>query len=194
MTFKRVFAGMAAVLALMLVSGCARIVSVAEVLQQPLDSSVYTACNIWFQDPNNISSVNYQKGGRFIPMGTKIEVLEADERKIVFKDDLDNQFTIHYDKQMMMTPIEQYILQIFTLKNREVMLEGVDPEVVRDIDKGLIVKGMSRPEVMMACGPPPKYRTPDLNNTTWIYFLDRNKTYRVIFSGRYVETLMSIND
>lgn len=194
MTFKRAFTGMAIALALILVSGCARIVSVAEVLQQPIDSSVYTACNIWFQDPHNISSVNYQKGGRFIPLGTRIHVEEADESQIVFKDDQGNQFTIRYDKQMMMTEIEQYIQQIFTLKNREEMLEGVDSEVVMDIEKGLVTKGMSRAEVKMACGPPPKYRTPDLNNTTWIYFIDRNKTYRVIFSGRYVETLMSIND
>ncbi len=178
----------------LLASGCARIVSVAEALQQPVDGKVYLGCNIWYQDPNDISSVNYQKGGRFIRFGTEIEVVEADECKIVFKDTGGNQYTIKYDRDMMMLPIQDYIRQVFTLKSKAELTKDMEPEFLDAIERGVIIRGMTRAEARMACGPPPAFRTPDQLNSTWVYFLEKNMTYRVIFSGTQVEMIMNIND
>lgn len=180
--------------AVLLAGGCARIVSVAEALQQPVDGRIRLACNIWYQDPGNISSANYQQGGRYLRFGTEIEVIEADEKQIAFKDMDGNRYTIRYDREMMMLPIQNYIREIFTLKSKEEMTAGIEPEFLDAIERGTVIRGMTRAEVKMACGPPPAFRTPDQLNSTWIYFLDRNKTYRVIFSGSQVEMLMSIND
>lgn len=178
----------------LLAGGCARIVSVAEALQQPVDSKIYLACNIWYQDPGNISCVNYQQGGRFIRFGTEIEIVEADECKIVFKDTGGSQYTLRYDKDMMMLPIQNYIREVFSIRSKDEMTEGIEPEFLDAIERGNVIRGMTRAEVKMACGPPPAFRTPDQMNNTWIYFLEKNKTYRVIFSGRQVEMTMSIND
>lgn len=175
-------------------AGCARVVSVAEVLQQPKEAKIFTAYNIWYQDPTNISSVNYQKGARFIPLGTEIEIIEADEQKIVFKDNADIKFTIYFDRSMMMIPIQNYIRQIFTLKNKAEQTAGLSKEVLQNIERGIVIENMTRDEVRLVCGPPPAFRTPDSSNATWIYFLDVNETYRVIFGDKRVKVIMNIND
>lgn len=178
----------------LLTGGCARIVSVAEALQQPVDSKIYLACNIWYQKPADISSVNYQQGGRYIRFGTEINVIDANENCINFKDLDGNRYTIRYDKDMMMLPIQNYIREIFTLKSKAEMTKGIEPDFLDAIERGSVIRGMTRAEVKMACGPPPAFRTPDQMNSTWIYFLDKNKTFRVIFSGSQVEMIMSLND
>ncbi|MDD2404058.1 MAG: hypothetical protein PHV75_06535 [Victivallaceae bacterium] len=179
---------------LLLGVGCTRIVSVAEALQQPKGGRIFTAHNIWYQDPENISAVNYQKGGRFISQGTEVEMIEATEKKIVFKDMAGIKFTINYDKSMMMIPIQNYIRQTFTLKSKAEQLDGLSAQVIQNIERGIVIEGMTRDEVRLTCGPPPTFRTPDPNNATWIYFLDVNETYRVIFGDKRVKVIMNIND
>ena len=191
---RKMFFALSCVALLLAGAGCARIISVAEALQQPKEAKIFTAYNIWYQDPANISSVNYQKGARFIPIGTEIEIIEADEQKIVFKDKDDFKFTLHFDRSMMMIPIQDYIRQTFTLKSKTEQVEGLSPQALQNIERGIVVERMTRDEVKMVCGPPPAFRTPDISNATWIYFLDVNETYRVIFGDKRVKVIMNIND
>ena len=62
-----VIAAAAAVLA-----GCADPVVFAEVFQLEEDQKLYTAYNIWYTNPEEISCLNIQQG-TFIPIGTEIE-------------------------------------------------------------------------------------------------------------------------
>ena len=67
-------------------SGCVEPVVFAEVFQLKKDQKIYTACNIWYTDPENIDCRNIQQGS-FIPVGTEIEPVGTDEwsEKITFK-------------------------------------------------------------------------------------------------------------
>lgn len=191
---RKMFFALSCAALLLAGAGCARVISVAEVLQQPKESKIFTAYNIWYQDPANISAVNYQKGARFIPIGTEIEIIEADEQKITFKDQAGIKFILHFDRSMMMIPIQDYIRQTFTLKNKAEQTAELTPKVLQNIERGIIIENMTRDEVKMVCGPPPAFRTPDPSNATWIYFLDVNETYRVIFGDKRVKVIMNIND
>lgn len=173
--------------------GCAREVIVPEVLQQPLNSKIYTKCNIWYQNPDKISAVNIQKG-KFLQFGSEVEVVEATERRIIFKDLKGIQYTIKFDDQLMMVPVETYLRQILTLSDKAEQIKGIDPAVVSKLEKGIVTAGMNRREVLLAYGAPAAFRTPTLENSTWIYWIDDNSTIRVVFRADKVKTILNLND
>ncbi len=183
----------AAAVAVALVSGCAREVIVPEVLQQPQNSKVYTKCNIWYQTPDKISAVNIQKG-KFIPFGTEVEIVDATESRIIFKDMKGVQYRIKFDDSLMMIPVETYIRQILTLSDKAEQVKGLDPAVVSKLEKGIVTAGMTRREVLLAYGTPAAFRTPTLENSTWIYWIDDNSTIRVVFRADKVKTILNLND
>ena len=183
----------AAVMAAAFFSGCARDVIVPEVLQQPVNSKVYTKCNIWYQNPDKISAVNIQKG-KFLPFGSEIEVVEASDSKVVFKDMKGIQYRIKFDDSLMMIPVETYIRQIFTLSDKAEQVKDIDPAVVSKLEKGIVTAGMTRSEVLLGYGTPAAFRTPTLENSTWIYWIDDNSTIRVVFRADKVKTILNLND
>ncbi len=183
----------AAVMAVAFFAGCARDVIVPEVLQQPVNSKVYTKCNIWYQNPDKISAVNIQKG-KFLPFGSEIEVVEASDSKVVFKDMKGIQYRIKFDDSLMMIPVETYIRQIFTLSDKAEQVKDIDPAVVSKLEKGIVTAGMTRSEVLLGYGTPAAFRTPTLENSTWIYWIDDNSTIRVVFRADKVKTILNLND
>lgn len=184
---------MAAALAVAFIAGCAREIVVPEVLQQPANSKVFTKCNLWYQDPESIPCTNIQKG-TFIPFGTEIEIVKATGSRIVFKDMRGIEYRIKFDDQLMMIPIQTYIKQIFTLSNKATLIKGMTPSVVAKLEKGIVTSGMTRNEVLLGYGTPVAFRTPTLENSTWIYFIDDNATIRVVFRAEKVKTILNIND
>ena len=71
--FLSVFVAAAAVI---LGTGCTEPVVFSEVFQQGENEKLYTAYNIWYTDPEDISCLNIQQG-TFIPVGTEIEPVET---------------------------------------------------------------------------------------------------------------------
>ncbi|QSH41476.1 hypothetical protein P0136_07845 [Lentisphaerota bacterium ZTH] len=191
--FRRFLLALCSLAVLILFAGCANQIVVPEVLQQPLNGKIYTKSNIWYQNPAQISSLNYQTG-RIIPFGTEVIPVKATDYLLVFKTKDGQQYTILFDPQLMLVPMRVYIKQMFTLKPREDYIEGMNKEVVATMLKGLIKRGMTKKQVIMTCGLPPACRTPSTMNSTWIYYLDKNRTFRVVFRGQKVKAIININD
>jgi hypothetical protein len=173
--------------------GCARDLQVSEVLQQPLGSKLYTKCNLWYQNPDDISCKNIQNG-KFIPFGTPIEVTTANQYRLIFKDTQGIEYRINYDRQLMMEPMQSFMRQIISIQDKNELIKGIAPEVVSKIEKGIVTPGMTRKEVLLAYGKPPVFRTPTLDNSTWIYWIDEASTIRVVFRADKVKVILNIND
>ena len=173
----------AAASALFLLTSCARTVIPEEVLQIPEFTPVYTAFNLWYDAEGVMTSANIQKGS-ILPFGTEIEFVEADTDRIIFKRVSDGKiFKLKYSLDRTLVPIEQYIRRAFVLKNRKELTIGVRPTILEKISRGIVEKGMTRNEVLLAYGPPPPMRTPSESVDTWIYWTDDGVTKRVIFFG-----------
>ena len=78
MYLKKLFVFCAAATAALL-TGCARDVVIPEVMKLPVDGYIYTRCNIWFTNPEDISCLNYQEG-RILPIGSEIVPVSATEK------------------------------------------------------------------------------------------------------------------
>ena len=191
-TFLTVIFAAAAVI----LGGCAspEPVVFAEVLQQKLDDKIYTACNIWYTDPAGIDCRNVQQGS-FIPLGTEITPVSADNttRKITFKAQ-GKTFTINFKSGIRLCTMRDYIAQTFTAAAPEEIFKDIPANVRRRIERGEVVPGMTRPQVLLAYGPPPAARTPDTRNETWIYWVSDTQTIRLVFRGDTVRQILNLAD
>ncbi|MBN1864187.1 MAG: hypothetical protein JW808_04740 [Victivallales bacterium] len=179
---KTLIAGLATGVAAVF-SACVTPVNISEALQLPESAKLYTSYNIWYEIPWNISSLNYQRG-KMIPVGTEIKLLGADSSKIQFQVlSTGNSYTIEYHEKWAMKPVEEFLKEFVTTKDRSEQTEGISPEVRKNILNGIVEKGMTRNEVEMAFGPPSPHRTPSKDLSTWIYWDSRFVTKRVIFKG-----------
>ncbi len=176
----------------LLLAGCTDPVVFSEVFQQQVDQKIYTACNLWYTNPEEISCLNIQEG-KFIPIGTEI----VPERttywgdKIIFRDTAGQQYTIKFDPGYRITSMNDYIAQTFTTQTPEQLFEGISPAAAARIRRGEVVPGMTRREVLLAYGHPAAIRTPNLRNESWIYWTAPNRTVRVVFRGDNVRNILN---
>lgn len=214
----------------LLLNGCSTpLLDVPKILEVSANARLYTAYNIWCENPAEISSLNYQKG-KIIPFGTEVSIKEAAEDRIVFEIvPSGGEYTISYLKEYtfripkeeylkrwewvsteqffrrLVSPkehnekywilkreveyrkgyesvsIDDFIRNLFTTKNLAGQSEGLSPENLRKLQSGIVEPGMTKKEVLMAYGYPPTYRTPSLDEDTWIYLPDRFVSLRVVF-------------
>lgn len=180
------------VLTAMLFSGCVNVEPVvfAEVFQQGRDEKIRTAYNIWYTDPQNIDCRNVQTGS-FIPAGTVIEPVSTDafDEKITFKA-AGRTFVINFDNGIRLCTMRDFIAYTFTKKPLDEQLKDAGDKAKLRIVRGEVVPGMTRKEVLLAWGPPPAMRTPDVKNDTWIYWISDSKTIRLVFRGDVVRQVL----
>lgn len=170
-----------------LLSGCqTRTIVPEEVLQLPTHAAVYTAYNLWYENPENLTTDNIQKG-TLIPFGTEVRILSMTDSSIVFQAN-GKTFTLHYDDGRTMMPIEEFAKQLFTTSVAVEMAGGVSPAAFEKMRRGIIEKGMTKQNVITTYGPPSKIRTPNQLSDSWIYWVDRVKSKRVIFRNGKVLT------
>lgn len=181
--------------ALLLLAGCADPVVFSEVLQMKVGDKVYTACNLWYEDAENIDCRNIQRGS-FIPVGTEIIPVRTTgfSEKIVFKDTKGKVYTINFSEDYRLCSMSDYISSTFTVKPREEQLKGIPPKVRSRILRGEVVPGMTPGQVQLAYGLPPAIRTPDLRNDSWFYFVNKSDTIRVVFRGGFVRNVLNFNE
>ncbi len=177
-------------LAALLFCGCAKEIIVAEALQLPVGETVYLKCNIWYQNPDDISSLNYQTG-RILPFGHEVMPLSASEKHVSFKDASGVVFTIKFDAESMMIPVQEYIRRIFTTTPPFEWLKGIPVTTVDRIMAGQVVPGMTREEVILSFGHPAAGRTPSLSENSYLYYLSPDKVIYVVFQGDVVRQVIA---
>jgi hypothetical protein len=182
--------------ATVILCGCSDPVVFAEALQMRKEDKVYTKYNLWYTDPKDISCLNIQSGS-FIPIGTEIIPMYTKSGifsdSICFKDTAGREYTINFDTGHRMVPMRDYIAYTFTTTPREELLKDVPEVICSRVLRGEVMPGMNQKQVLLAYGPPPAIRTPDLRNESWIYWIGKDKTIRLVFRGDKVVNVININ-
>lgn len=190
------FLGCLAVLSVIAIlgGGCAsRKINCREVLETSASHAIYTNQNFWYEDPTDISSLNYQSG-EILPFGTMVEIVGATEKTVSFRPSGDGRvFTINFYPEWEMMTMEDYIRNILTVKDAAMQREGLSsPEALALAEKGKVKVGMTRADVLKAYGWPSKSRTPYMAQDTWVYWLTPIKSKRVVFKGEKVIAVLEI--
>ena len=189
---KKLILFIAALVSVIMIAGCitGKKLEYTKVLQVSDDTPLYTAYNIWYEIPWEISSINYHKG-KIIPFGEPIKILSIEGNVIKFKRlSNGNQYSIVYHERFGLKPVEEFVKQVFTTKDRKTLAQGISPSVLKKINAGIVEKGFTRKEVELTYGPPSPHRTPLKEGNTWIYWKNRFATMRVVFNKDKVESLI----
>lgn len=192
----RMWLAMAAVL---LVAGCADPVVFSEVFQQKVGEEIRTRYNLWYGNPKEISSLNIQQGS-FLPVGSRIEPVGIRHHPVsgiddvIFRDEGGREYVIKFDPGYRLNTVRDFVAMTFTTEGADTLFQGISEPVRNRILRGEVVPGMTRREVMLAYGPPPAVRTPDLRSETWFYWITPSETVRVVFRGDKVRNVLKIDE
>jgi len=186
--------------------GCACHVSMPEVLQQPQSSQIRTRYHIWYTDAENISVLNYMEGD-FIPAGTVIEPIQVSrgtydiwgtvsvvDGTIKFRTPADGrEYTMRYDANLTMMPIENFIRQLFTVEGAETIYADVPADELERVKAGRLEKNMHKSSVLVVLGPPAKSRTTEMTNQSWLYWKNRDIVFRLIYRGDKIRQIGALD-
>lgn len=165
--------------------------SVYDIFQVPATTRIYLNSNHWYTDPLAMDSFNYQKG-KILPFGTEVVDVTYDDDSVSFvAKDTGTKFRIQLKKDYSMITIEQYIKSIFMVKNPAEIELSIKPTVYEKITRGVVERGMTKKEVVIAYGPPIKHRTPSMESDTWIYYDSELKTKRIVFKHGVVSLILN---
>lgn len=156
------------------------------------DGVYYTAVNIWWYKAKKIYCTNYHTGER-IKVGTQVHVTNLTDKAIDFRTSSGQEFRIIYvarhTRQTMRELFQQYFSKTDPLAAGGPFARFTENER-QAIKAGIIVRGMSKPAVLMAYGYPPSHKTPSLDDNLWIYFNTLYVEHKVLFeNGRTVNAL-----
>ena len=165
----------AASLAAILAFGGANAASAADQL--------YTAYNIWFEQPTKVYSTNYEKGNLF-PAGSEVKDVNRSSRKLEFTDPkLKMKFSIEFvGKHHPGVTGEQWIGRFLTTRDFAALTRGLTAAEIKAIKAGQVQVGMSKKAVLVSVGYPPEIATVSTELDTWKYWRHRFGSYFVRFS------------
>ncbi len=184
---------------MVLAAGCADPVVFSEVFQQKVGQRIHTRYNLWYGDPKEISALNIQQGS-FLPVGSEIRPVGVRHNvvtgndEITFRDLNNREYVIKFDPGYRLCTTRDFLTMTFTTDDPESFYTGISDPVRNRIRRGEVVPGMTRGEVLLAYGPPPAVRTPDLRSETWFYWIGPSETVRVIFRGDKVRNVLKIDE
>src|SRR5438034_1071480 len=142
---------------------------------------LYTAYNIWFEQPTKVYSTNYQKGNLF-PAGSEVTEVSKSSKKVEFTDPkLSMKFSVEFvGKHHPGVTGEQWADRFL---DRLDLGGGLTPAEIKAIKAGQIQAGMSKKAVILAAGYPPEVATSSTKLDTWKYWRHRFGSYSVQFSN-----------
>ena len=171
----------AASLATVLAFGAAGAASAADRL--------YTAYNVWFEQPTKVYSTNYQRGN-ILPAGSEVKDVSRSAKGLEFTDvKLNLRFTFEFvkDHHPGLTG-EQWMARFLTTRDFAALSQGLTDAEIKSVKAGQVRAGMSKKAVLLAAGYPPEVATASTQLDIWKYWRHRFGSYLVRFSDGKVES------
>jgi hypothetical protein len=145
---------------------------------------LYTAYNIWFEQPTKVYSTNYQKGN-ILPAGSEVKDVNRSSNGVEFTDpNLGLKFSVEFvGKHHPGVTWEQWADRFLTTKNFAALSNGLTAAEIKAIKAGKIQAGMSKKAVILSAGYPPEVATASTKLDTWKYWRHRFGSYSVRFGN-----------
>lgn len=146
------------------------------------DGQIYTAYNIWYENPAKVYSTNYKRG-EMLPVGSVITNLKRTKKAIQFTaaasgTDFQIVFVSKHHPGMSMADIYD---RFTTEKTFEEITAGLSESEIEMIQGGRYDIGMSKEAILVSLGYPPESGTASTELDAWRYWLHRFGTFVLHF-------------
>jgi hypothetical protein len=169
--------GVAALAAALAVSACK-----GPVVANPMAGETrYLCCNLHYED-TEIADAAFEVG-TMIPAGTPVQVLEVRRHSVKFQPQGYPQLTLVLKYGEDVISIDTLMNDWFVATDPRVALQKLPAKTRQAIESGTVEPGMTRTQVLMALGYPPRHRTPSLEQADWHYWQNRWHQFIVWFDG-----------
>ena len=150
---------------------------------------LFTAYNVWFEQPQKMYSTNYQKGN-MLPAGSEVKEVQRSSRKLEFVDVKTNmKFSVEFfAKHHPSVKPEQWIERVLTTRNFSTLTKGLTADEIKAIKAGQVKVGMTRKAVLVSIGYPPEIATANTDLDVWKFWRDRFRNYEVKFTNGKVSS------
>jgi len=134
--------------------------------------------------------ITYEKGtwattaytrGTFVPINTQVTLVTLGGKDMVLK--LAGGETIKVDNVEKFTKRDMATIAHELLSAQPVPLEKFDDAMQKAIKSGTLKLGMTKEQVVMARGYPPRHKTPSLDGDTWVYWSSRFAEQTLVFEN-----------
>jgi hypothetical protein len=145
---------------------------------------LYTAYNIWFEQPTKVYSTNYQKGN-ILPAGSEVKDVNRSSKYLEFTDvKLNMKFAVEFvGKHHPGLTKEQWIDRFLGTRDFAALSSGLTAAEIKAIRAGQVQAGMSKKAVLLAAGYPPEVATASTELDVWKYWRHRFGSYPVQFDN-----------
>ena len=140
----------------------------------------YTCCNL-HHDKGRISDVNWTHAP-MIAAGAPIQVTSYGNNEANVLID-GNPYVLAHEYGRKQESVEQFVAKIVSKTNPRAKIASW-PQPVRDaVNKGTVVNGMTREQVIVSIGYPATHRTPSLDATTWHHWQSRAGRFEIYWGA-----------
>jgi len=144
-------------------------------------TTLYTQVTMW-SDKGKVSGTNYSVSS-LIPINSKVQILSVGSSSILF--DVNGQ-TLKYDVVSKYTKIDSAQMLDRLFGKNTIDLSKYSQKNQTNIIEGIVARGMSKEEVLLARGYPPFHETASTEENTWKYWRNRWTTGTVTFKDNIV--------
>ena len=144
---------------------------------------MFTAYNIWYEDPDAVPGVNY-KMGKMLPAGSAVRSVTIERSTITFVTDEGSRYGVVFEpaKHPGMV-IDEFKDRMLIPRNFARMTREMTAEEVSCIRKGVIEPNLGKQAVLMVYGYPPEDQTPSVNSRVWQYPMSDSRTEAIRFDS-----------
>lgn len=154
--------------------------SVDQARKKAMEGAAYSCCNLRYAD-DWISDAN-TAGLPFIPAGTPIAIREYGRNRIhVLVDGYP--MTIGHDYGRKQETREQFAAKLLTKVSPGEAINSFPPAVQKAIRSGMVLRGMSKDQVIVSLGYPRTDMTAALDAPEWKYSTADGYEYEVVWSA-----------
>ncbi len=137
----------------------------------------YTRYNFKYEKGRHVTT-NYWRG-ELIPINTKVTLVSMSKKRMVL--DIDGQ-TVKFVNVKKHTKRGMEAIASELLSPKKIPLNKLSSELRSDIEEGILRLGMTKEQVLMTRGYPPRHKTPSTKANLWVYwsskFVQRSLAFR----------------
>ena len=125
----------------------------------------FLCCNLRYdpQKPEITDTLAAQ--GTLLPFATRVEVRKVTKDTVLFAPAGHSPITLVYEHGGKALRFDQYLNRLFVTEDPRLKLKKVPARQVKQVEKGTVVPGMSRDQVLLAVGyPPADYEVADFSS------------------------------
>jgi hypothetical protein len=139
--------------------------------------SYVTRYNFWHERGRHLTT-NYMRG-EFVPINTRVKLVSLAQREMVLELPSGQTVIFEWVKDYTLRPLAEIASEL--LGERPVPIEQLGGELATSVKSGELRLGMTKEQVLLTRGYPPRHRTPTLAENRWVYWSNRFVTLTLLF-------------